>query len=98
MNVFYLNAPLPEPEPFDPPTRWSILRARAARRYWRLRIMLAEIAHAIRRPRRATLGEDFPGIVEAAAQVAERQPGLRGPARVIDFDEARRRLRPAASE
>lgn len=98
MNVFYLNATLPEPEPFDPPTRWSILRARAARRYWRLRIMLAEIGNAIRRPRRATLSEEFPGIAEAAAEVAERQPRQRGPARVIDFDAARRRLRPAANE
>jgi hypothetical protein len=59
--------------------------------------MLAEIGNAIRRPRRATLTEEFPGIAEAAAQVAERQP-RRGPARVIDFDAARRRLRPAASE
>ena len=94
-NVYYLPSTAADPEPIKPPTRWSILRARMTRRWWRLRIAVSEIRGVLRRPGRRTLEAEFPGLFEAAARIAERPASRREPARILDFDAARIRLRPA---
>jgi hypothetical protein len=93
-NVFYLPSSAPEPELIAPPTRWSILRARLVRRWWRFRIAVSEIRSVLRRPGRRSLDAEFPGLWEAAAEVSARPRRSAGPARVIEFEAARLRLRP----
>ena len=93
-NVFYLPAHAPVPEPIEPPTRWSILRARMARRWWRMRIMVSEIRGIVRGRDHYAVDLDFPSLAQPSAGPVESFAPSRGPARVIDFEAARARLRP----
>jgi hypothetical protein len=96
-NVFYLPAHAPVPEPVEPPTRWSIFRARMARRWWRMRIMLSEIRGIVRGRDHYAVDLEFPGLAQPSEAAVESSGPSRGPARVIDFHAARARLRPSTA-
>lgn len=91
-NVYYLPVPTPhEPEP-------RLERPSAMRRWrnawWRLRVAVAEI-RAILKSRPRYSPQDYSILLDATeplARVRER----RRPARVIDFEMARVRLRATA--
>jgi len=88
--VFYLPAPS-VPEPVPTPSRW----ARLTRAWWRVRFALAGIRLAFRPAPAPLFAEDEAlAILERQAELVERRPRLAQPARVIDFDAARARLRP----
>lgn len=98
-NVYYI-APQPSPAPLPPrPAGWTRLRQRATRTWWRLRLTLADIRAAIRRPGgRLFAADDYPLLLDRAVEVFAQQPPApqrraAGPARVIDFGAARGRLR-----
>jgi hypothetical protein len=89
-NVYYLPV-TPTVEAVAEP-EWPTLATRLRNAWWRLRLALAEVRGILRRPRR--LGpEDY--AVFADMEVV-RVPRRTRPARVIDFESARRRLRPGA--
>jgi len=87
-NVYYLPVAstaemLAEPE-------WPTLKTRLRNAWWRLRLALAEVRGILRRPRR--LGsEDYAAFADMDVVRVTRRSR---PARVIDFESARRRLRP----
>ena len=94
MTIYYLPA-----RETDTPTisltasRWSVLRARTHRAWWRLRLTASEVWGVVRRGgKRPSLDEH---ILFTAAAPAPRRRAL-GPARIIDLDAARRRRAPAA--
>jgi hypothetical protein len=93
-NVYYLPAFVTAPEPQPEPSRWTNL----GRTWWRLRFALAGIRLALR-PQRAPLfvEDDTMAILGGQAEVVERRRRPARPARVIDFDTARARLRPVAA-
>jgi hypothetical protein len=92
-NVFYLPAPS-VPEPAPKPSRW----ARMTRTWWRVRFALAGIRLALRPAPAPLFAEDETlAILTAQAELVERRPRLEPPARVIDFDAARARLRPVTA-
>jgi len=87
-NVYYLPMTaavdvLQEPE-------WPGLRTRLRNAWWRLRLALAEVRGILRRPRGLS-PEDVAAFGEADTP-RHRRHGR--PARVISFEDARRRLRP----
>jgi len=94
-NVFYLPAPsvLASPPP-PPPSRWSVLRARAFCVWGRVRLTVHELAIVIRHAGRR-FDNDYPGWLDAVPHAAAAPlPRFARPARVIDFESARLRLRP----
>ncbi len=92
-NVVYLPAAtLPEPIPM--PSRW----ARLSRTWWRVRFALAGIRLAFRPAPTPLFAEDETlALLHGQAEIIERRPRQTRPARVIDFDAARARLRPVAT-
>jgi hypothetical protein len=91
-NVFYLPA-ASLPEPIPTPPRW----ARLSRTWWRLRFALAGIRLALRPAPRPLFAEDETlAMLQGQAEFIERRQRHTRPARVIDFDAARARLRPVA--
>ena len=95
MNIYYLPArELPAPEIIPPVSRWSVLRARTWRAWWRLRLTAAEVWNALRRGGRRIALEDHVWI---AAQEPTRRRRPLGPARILDFEAARRRRALAAT-
>jgi len=92
-NVYYLPAIAPAAEPKPAPSRW----ARAGRTWWRLRFAFAGVRLAFR-PARTPLfvDDDMLALFEGRAEMIDRRPREPKPARVIDFDAARERLRPVA--
>jgi len=92
-NVFYLPA-ASLPEPLPTPSRW----ARLSRTWWRLRFALAGIRLALRPAPNPLFAEDETlAMLQGQAEFVERRHRQTGPARVIDFDAARARLRPVAA-
>lgn len=90
-NVYYLPAPEPVAPPMPAPSRWS----RAGRTWWRLRFALAGIRLALRPAPAPLFAEDETlAMLDGRAEMIERRPRQTRPARVIDFDAARARLRP----
>jgi hypothetical protein len=93
MNVYYL--PTRQPTANDTPelplkvSRWSVLRARAHRAWWRLRLTVTEVGLVIRRGGARNPFEDQVWFTPAKAPEPRRRAV--GPARIIDFDAARRR-------
>jgi hypothetical protein len=91
MNVYYL----PERRQTDSPevlltaSQWSVLRARAHRAWWRLRLTVSEVRRVIRRGGVRNPLEDHVWLGADEPAVPRRR--ARGPARVIDLDAARRR-------
>jgi hypothetical protein len=92
--VYYLPAAAPA-EPAPVASRW----ARLGRTWWRLRFAVAGIRLALRPARTPLFIEDetFEAL-QGRAEVIERRPRPTVPARVLDFNSARARLRPAAAQ
>lgn len=93
-NVYQFPTPV-TPEPPRCVSRWSMLRDSVRRTWWRLRITVAEIRWVLRRQRGAFDGIDSTRFGDRDLDSASSRPRLLGPARIIDFDAARLRLRPA---
>jgi hypothetical protein len=90
-NVYYLPAPEPVAEPIPAPSRWS----RVGRTWWRVRFALAGIRLALRSAPAPLFTEDETlAMLDGRAEMIDRRPRQTRPARVIDFDAARARLRP----
>ncbi len=90
-NVYYLPAPEPGPEPMPAPSRWSTV----GRTWWRLRFAAAGIRLALRSAPAPLFTEDETlAMLDGRAEMTDRRPRQTQPARVIDFDAARARLRP----
>ena len=89
-NVYYLPAATPaEPEPVA--SRWAHL----SHTWWRLRFAVAGIRLALRPARTPLFVEDETfEAMQGRAELIERRPRPTMPARVIDFNSARARLRP----
>ena len=100
MNVYYLpsrqDIVAATPELPLTASRWSVLRARTHRAWWRLRLTVTEVMSVIRRggPRNPLENHIWFAADEAPAPVRRR---VTGPARVIDFEAARRRRMAVAS-
>lgn len=95
-NVFYLPTPVVAIEPRRAPSRHAALRAACGRAWRRLRVSVADI-QAVWREREALASVGLLGLDGAAAEDVGLRPRRRarsGPARVIDFAQARLRLRP----
>lgn len=97
-NVYYLplslEADSPELEP-----EWPSFTSRLRNAWWRLRLALAEMRGILgARPRRCLPGEDYEVLFDESDVVVEEVPRRSTPARVIDFESARQRLRPASRD
>ena len=95
MNVYYLpSRTVADMVPLE--SDWPSLGTRLRNAWWRFRLALAEIRGILRRPRYRLTAEDYAGLLADAEPVARRpRPGR--PARIIDLETARLRLRPGAA-
>ena len=93
-NVFYLpgSSTVTAPPP-PPPSRWSVLKARAFCAWARARLTVREVAIVVRQAGRR-FDADYPGWLDAVPHATVPVPRFARPARVIDFESARLRLRP----
>jgi hypothetical protein len=93
-NVYYLPAPAPVEARAPEPVR---LLRRLRNAWWRLRLAFAEIRTILRQPQQRLTLDDYVALLdleeEDRARTRRRRPAR--PARVIDFEAARLRLRPA---
>jgi hypothetical protein len=92
-NVFYLPAPSVVTAPVAPPSRWSVFQARAFCAWARFRLTVREVTLVIRHAGRR-FDADYPGWLDAVVPLTAPVPRFARPARVIDFESARLRLRP----
>jgi len=93
-NVYYLPAPAPVAESTPAPSHLANL----SRTWWRLRFALAGLRLALRPAPTPLFAEDETfARLEGRAEIVERSPRQTRPARVIDFDAARARLRPVVA-
>lgn len=91
MNVYYLpNRNAETPEISLTASRWSVLRARAHRAWWRLKLTATEVWSVIRRGGNPHNPFDEHVWFASVEPEAPRRRAL-GPARIIDFEAARRR-------
>lgn len=94
-NVYYLPQPVPaEPELIEP--EWPSFWCRLRNAWWRLRLALAEVRAVLRHPRHR-FAREYGALFEESDVIVPRRPAPTRPARIIDFDLARRRLRPQGS-
>lgn len=91
-NVYYLPTE-PVATPRRPRSHRERIGLRLTRAWWRLRITVAEIRAAVRRPRLPALSAEAVAFLE---RTTASRPRFAIPARVIDFASARARLRPLA--
>src|SRR3954464_1756666 len=93
-NVYYL-APSSAPEPVRRPRLSTslVLRLRMLAFWWRLKLTAAETWDVLRRFGRPDLQEDTAVLEQRADMILSAQPRSFGPARIIDLDTARVRLR-----
>ena len=92
-NVYYLPA-VSVAEPGPTPARWT----RLSRIWWRLRFAIAGIRLALKPAPTSLFTEDETlAMLQGRAEIVDRRPRTTRPARVIDFDAARARLRPVAA-
>jgi hypothetical protein len=95
-NVYYLPAAEPVEAP-APLTRWTRVRHRVLRGWWRARLSLADLRLGHGRE------DDYSALLrhvveESPAELIDRRwPKPSRPAKVLDFEAARLRLRPATS-
>ena len=89
MNVYYLPSRQENDSPELPLTasRWSVLRARTHRAWWRLRLTLTEVVSVIRRGGARNPLENHIWFAADDAPAPRRRTA--GPARVLDFEAAR---------
>lgn len=92
-NVYYL--PAASVVDVAPTPRWTPL----SRVWWRVRFAIAGIRLALRpAPTPLFTEDDTFALLQGRAEMIEHRPMQTCPARVIDFDAARARLRPAAAQ
>jgi hypothetical protein len=89
-NVYYLPVRREAPEAAQRQPQQTTTWARLVRAWWRARFTSAEIWRLVRRSSRTLFSDD--GLAQHGYEPEHFRPSL-GPARVIDFDAARRRLR-----
>lgn len=94
-NVYYLPARVARETTSAHRPRKTSAWTRVQRAWWRLSFMTAEICSIVRRRGRHLFLDDDAIVLGRMAELSER-PLSRGPARVIDFESARDRLRRAA--
>lgn len=90
-NVYYLPARVTR-ETVSRRPRKTAAWGRMQRAWWRLSFMAVEICSIVRRRGRHLFLDDDAIVLGRMAELSER-PSSHGPAHVIDFDSARRRLR-----
>jgi hypothetical protein len=95
-NVYQFPAPI-APEPPRRVSAWAKVSGRVRRSWWRLRITIAEIRWVLRRQHGSLDGIEPVRFGERDFDTAVSRPRLLGPARIIDFDAARLRLRPVGA-
>jgi hypothetical protein len=93
-NVYYLPARVTRETP-SRTARKATPWARLQRAWWRLSFMTAEIFSIVRRRGRHLFVDDDAIVLGRMAELTERSNSF-GPARIIDFESARRRLRTQA--
>jgi hypothetical protein len=93
-NVYYLPARVTRETP-SRTARKATPWARLQRAWWRLSFMTAEIFSIVRRRGRHLFVDDDAIVLGRMAELTERSNSS-GPARIIDFESARRRLRTQA--
>ncbi len=91
-NVYYLAPSEPEPVRRPRLSRTLVLRLRMLSFWWRLKLTAAETFDALRRFGRPELTDDTT-VLEQRADLILARPRALGPARIIDLDTARVRLR-----
>lgn len=89
MNVYYLPTRT-QNEPVSTISEWPSLAVRLRNAWWRLRLAVIEMRGILRSQPRFTAYDFF--------SAAPLPPRPSGPARIIDFEQARQRLRPVAHE
>lgn len=94
-NVYYLPVRTPTVEPVRRSVRQPSLTARLERAWWRFRYMTAEIVSIVRRGGRQLFMDDSI-VFDRTAETPRSRPRYAVPARVLDFESARQRLRIAA--
>lgn len=92
-NVYYLPARVTRETPSSRTPRKATAWARMQRAWWRLSFMIAEICSIVRRRGRHLFLDDDAIVLGRMAELTERSIPSLGPARIIDFESARRRLR-----
>jgi hypothetical protein len=93
-NVYYLPARVTRETPSRTP-RKTTAWLRVQRAWWRLTFMTAEICSVVRRRGRHLFLDDDAIVLGRMAELTERSISC-GPARIIDFESARQRLRSQA--
>jgi hypothetical protein len=95
-NIYYLPPRNTSEDLVERPARRTTWRSRLTRTWWRIRFMTAEICSILRRGGRHLSFDDGPVFLGSSAEIFERPRARRAePARVLDFEAARVRLRPA---
>jgi hypothetical protein len=98
--IYYLPAAEPVPAP-PPASRWTILRRRLHRFFWRARLSLSDIRLGSRSEHRRR-DDDYTALLDSVlgdrrAELIDRRPRKPSrPATILDFQAARLRLRPQA--
>ena len=92
-NVYYLAPTAPAPARAPRLSRSLVLRLRLLALWWRLRLTGAEMWDALRRFGRPDQATETAVLEQRAEIILAATPRRLGPARVIDFDAARARLR-----
>ena len=94
-NVYVLPPPIPVATPARQARRRLPVRLRMIAWWWRLRLTVREVTDALRRfgrPKSRAERDGFGPGLEAVDLPEPRRPA--GPARIIEFDAARRRRAP----
>lgn len=91
-NVYYLPVGAAAEAPAPEPVR---LARRLRNAWWRLRLAVAEIRAILRQPEQRLTLDDYVALLEREDEGRRRPRRQSRPARVIDFEAARLRLRPA---
>ena len=96
-NVYYLSPAVPAmPPESSRPSRLStglVLRLRLLAFWWRLRLTAVETWDVLRRFGRPGFADEASVLEQRAEAILAAPPRPRGPARVVDLDIARARLR-----
>ena len=92
-NVYYLAPAAPAPARTPRLSRSLVLRLRVLALWWRARLTAVEVCQVLRRFGRPSLREDDAVLEQRAEIILAAAPRPLGPARVIDFEAARVRLR-----
>ncbi len=96
-NVYYLPAPVVE-EPAPRAARCRPVGARLRSAWWRFRLALTEIRAILVGPRRIVVDDYAALLADEPEPVGRPCPRRLVPARVIDFERARLRLRAGRPE